>query len=306
MNDPIPEPLSGKHVLDWAVPVTRALNALGDKVGAKARNERDRRPTRQPLPFEVRWSAKANSGAGAWVIWLPNPARLVCIGDTYMAAPSNIVAETALPTGWWRMTTVGTSATAVYLNVTTYTATGRVFLDISATAGQASTGFTVTPILVATMTTNAQTGAKAVKQFVDSAIVIGGTGGGGGSVTLDGISTNWNTGNQVQVKDWETGTPASATTIAQDINAGTNATTLVERDSGGALKYKSCGTLAQLLGSSVARSSQKILTGLRWDTTYHTLVISSATVTVANGVITAWQANADETIPTTPISSILT
>ena len=43
MNDPIPEPLSGKHVLDWAVPVTRALNALGDKVGAKARNERDRR-----------------------------------------------------------------------------------------------------------------------------------------------------------------------------------------------------------------------------------------------------------------------
>jgi len=44
LNDPIPEPLSGKHVLDWAVPVTRALNALGDKVGASARNERDRRP----------------------------------------------------------------------------------------------------------------------------------------------------------------------------------------------------------------------------------------------------------------------
>ena len=44
MNDPIPEPLSGKHVLDWAVPVTRALNAIGDKIGAPARNERDRRP----------------------------------------------------------------------------------------------------------------------------------------------------------------------------------------------------------------------------------------------------------------------
>ena len=43
MIDPIPDPVSGKHVLDWAVPVTRALNALGDKIGATARNERDRR-----------------------------------------------------------------------------------------------------------------------------------------------------------------------------------------------------------------------------------------------------------------------
>lgn len=48
MNDPIPEPLSGKHVLDWAVPVTRALNAIGDKIGAPARNERDRRGSAAP------------------------------------------------------------------------------------------------------------------------------------------------------------------------------------------------------------------------------------------------------------------
>lgn len=48
MNEPIPEPLSGKHVLDWAVPVTRALNGLRDKVGAPARNERDRRGASSP------------------------------------------------------------------------------------------------------------------------------------------------------------------------------------------------------------------------------------------------------------------
>lgn len=286
--------------------IRRAIAPSAGNTGAVGANGRPIDPDMFPAPFTVRWSASANSGAGAWVIWLPNPARLVCIGDTYMSAPGNIVAETALPTGWWRMTTVGAAATAVYLNVTTYTATGQVFLDISATAGQPATGFTVIPLLVATMTTSAQTGAKAVKQFIDSAIVIGGTGGGGGGVTLDGISTNWNTGNQVQIKDWELGTPASATTIAQDINAGTNATTLVERDTGGALNYKKCGTLADLLGSSVALSSQKILTGIAWNTATHQLVISSATVTVANGVITAWQANADETIATTPISSILT
>ena len=285
--------------------IRRAIAPNPGNTGAVGANGRPIDPDMFPPPWTVRWSASANSGAGAWVIWLPNPARLVCIGDSYMSAPSNIVAETALPTGWWRMTTVGTSATAVYLNITTYTATGQVFLDISSSAGQSATGFTVIPLLVATMTTGAQTGAKAVKQFIDSAIVIGGTGGGGGGVTLDGISTNWNTGNQVQVKDWELGTPASATTIAQDINAGTNATTLVERNSGGALNYKKCGTLADLLGSTVAFSSQKILTGIAWNTTTHQLVISSATVTVANGVITAWQANADEAIASTGISTII-
>ena len=259
-----------------------------------------------PPPFTVQWSASANSGAGAWVIWLPNPARLVCIGDSYMSAPGNIVAETALPTGWWRMTTVGAAATAVYLNVTTYTSTGQVFLDISATAGQPATGFTVIPLLIATMTTSAQTGAKAVKQFIDSAIVIGGTGGGGGGVTLDGISTNWNTGNQVQVKDWELGTPASATTIAQDINAGTNATTLVERDTGGALNYKKCGTLAQLLGSSVTFSNKTILTGWNWNAATHKIEISTAVISAANGVITSWTDQPVQTIDTTPISSILT
>ena len=50
MFDPIPDPISGKSILPWAVPVTRALNAIGDKVGASARNERDRRGS-SPLPW---------------------------------------------------------------------------------------------------------------------------------------------------------------------------------------------------------------------------------------------------------------
>ncbi len=43
MNDPIPEPLRGADVISWVHPVTRALNALHDKIGAPTRNERDRR-----------------------------------------------------------------------------------------------------------------------------------------------------------------------------------------------------------------------------------------------------------------------
>lgn len=48
MNNPIPEPLRGADVISWAQPVTRALNALSDKVGATARNERDRRGSASP------------------------------------------------------------------------------------------------------------------------------------------------------------------------------------------------------------------------------------------------------------------
>ena len=307
MHDPIPEPLSGKHVLDWAVPVTRALNALGDKVGANARNERDRRATVAPHPFEVRWSASANDGAGAWVIWLPDVSSLVHVGNAYISSIANIVAEAALPAGWYRMSTVTATSTAVWLNITTYTLTGQVFLDISESAGQSATGFVCVPLLIATMTTDAQTGSRNVKQFIDSAITFGGSGGGGGSVALDDVSLDWNAGNKAQIKDWDTGTPASPTTIAQDIHDGNKTAqgAMVERTTGGALQYKQPGTLAQLLGSAVSLSSQKILTGLSWSTSSHTLVISSATVNVANGVITSWMANADETISTTPITAII-
>lgn len=43
MHNPIPDPIADRSIIAWAVPVTRALNALTDKVGASARNERDRR-----------------------------------------------------------------------------------------------------------------------------------------------------------------------------------------------------------------------------------------------------------------------
>lgn len=50
MFDPIPDPIADKSIIAWAAPVTRALNAIGDKVGATARNERDRRAS-TPLPW---------------------------------------------------------------------------------------------------------------------------------------------------------------------------------------------------------------------------------------------------------------
>lgn len=257
-----------------------------------------------PSPFAVTWSASEDSGNGTWAIWLPDRAKLVMYSGAFVSSIGGVTAATVLPAGWYTIDDAQANSTTVYLVITVTDSTGVATAEISTSVGQSVTGTTVYNILVASMSTDANNGAKMVKPFVDSVVTLG-VGGGGGGVTLDDISLDWNSNDEAQIKDWDTGTPASTTTIAQDINNGGGYGTLVERDANGALKYKGCGTLAQLLGSSVALSSQKILTGLRWDTTNHTLVISSATVTVANGVITAWAANQDETIPTTNISSII-
>lgn len=257
-----------------------------------------------PPPFTVRWSQQQASGSGAWVVWLPDRSQLVLYAGSALSTIGGVTAATGLPSGWYTVDDADASSTAIYLVVSVVTATGVASAELSDTAGQSTTGTQVYNVLVASMVSDAAKGTKKTKQFADSVITLG-SGGGGGSVTLDDISLDWDSNDEAQIKDWDTGTPASATTIAQDIAAGGGYGTLVERDSNGALAYKGCGTLAQLLGSSVALSSQKILTGLSWSTSNHTLVISSATVTVANGVITAWVANQDETISTTNISSII-
>lgn len=68
MFDPIPDPISGKSILPWAVPVTRALNAIGDKVGASARNERDRRGASGslPRPFDPVYGTDGVLSSLAW------------------------------------------------------------------------------------------------------------------------------------------------------------------------------------------------------------------------------------------------
>ena len=257
-----------------------------------------------PPPFTVRWSQRQANKSGNWVVWLPDRAKLVIYSGAFVSTIGSVTAATGLPSGWYTINDADANSTAIYLVVTIVAATGIITAELSDTAGQAVTGTQVINVLVATMSVAANSGAKRTKQFVESVVTLG-SGGGGGSVTLDDISLDWNSNDEAQIKDWDTGTPASATIIAQDINSGNGYGTLVERDSNGALKYKGCGTLAQLLGSSVSLSSQKILTGLSWDTTNHRLVISSANITVANGVITSWTANANENIETTAISLII-
>lgn len=124
-----------------------------------------------PPPFTVRWSASANNKQGAWVIWLPDVAQLVMLKDEYIT-PTGVTAEQALPAGWYTIDDATASSTEVYLNIT-IPETGTASAEISTTQGQSTTGETVMSILVAEMDADTNTGAKRVKQYVDSAALVG-------------------------------------------------------------------------------------------------------------------------------------
>ena len=381
-----------------------------------------------PPPFTVRWSQSEKSGQGAWVIWLPymplsaggTPAYgpLLIVGNKYvdfLQGTAALSPAQTLPTGWFVLRN-NAEGGAVYMNIlvpTFWSAAGYVTAAILTTPDSTPAGqddYLHFSVLIATMTTDEDTGAKQVRQAVDSTIIVEGPifgpngegiwppGGGestpqpfdidndvvvrcfaaapcgtmlvGANYAIDGTKGDilvhvdrnsqgvytlsvdqthraespthheWTlyeyrggdvvcdcrprvlplirfddksldidaTNHNLQIKDWNTGTPESGTTLAKDLHDADGVTaqgTLVERTTGGALNYKKIGTLAQLLGSTVNRSSQKILTGLTWSRTSHELVISSANITIANGVITSWTDNADAKIATTSISRII-
>lgn len=290
----------------------------------------DKPPHRQardkPLPFEVRWDATLSEGAGGWKIYLPTE-HLLSYGGVYVST-SDISGATPIPdangddTAWSVLDGIDTSADHVWLVVTVPDEgdvdEGDISAEFAAVEGQSVTGSSVLSVCIAEVSYEAseeEGGAPKIeiKQSVVGALCLGGGSegggeGGGGSVTLDDASTDFNGDDEVQIKDWDTGTPASDTTIAHDIQNGllTSQDALVSRTTGGVLKYKKPGTIQELLGSTVTFSGKKVLTGLVWDTTTHKYVISSATVSAKNGVITSWTDNPQpETIATTPISSII-
>ena len=238
-----------------------------------------------PPPFTVRWAQSQSEGQGAWVIWLPSPGSLVNYNGAWLTF-SGTSAASGLPAGWVRAQGVSASATAVYLLVVT--PPGQTSKRAMFASSSSASGVTVHfSVLVATMSVDSTTGARRVKQTVDSSVIIGAE--GGGDVNLDDVSTDYNGSTEVQIKDWDTGTPAASTTIAQDIHEGnTSQNTLVERTESGVLKYKKPGTLAQLTGSNVTASEQTFVTNLDWDPTTRTLTMEWARAMLQNGIIRDW------------------
>ena len=190
MFDPIPDPISGKSILPWAVPVTRALNAIGDKVGASARNERDRRAANKPLPYEVRWDSSLNSGEGGYKIYLPTEHLLSYAGED--VATSDISGATVIQadnadTPWYSLDDIDTSADHVWLVVTVTESNGSVVsvdAEFSSEEGQSATGENVMNVCIAEVSYEApenegDTAVVAISQSVVGAVHLGGEGGGG-------------------------------------------------------------------------------------------------------------------------------
>ena len=101
-----------------------------------------------------------------------------------------------------------------------------------------------------------------VQQYHKGVVVIGGK--GGGSVDCDGVSTELkadgddsDSEDEIQIKGWDTGTPLSATTLADDLAAAEESEEtesddlIVVRQASGALAYKMIGHLRTSQGSGV-------------------------------------------------------
>lgn len=155
-----------------------------------------------PPPFTVRWSQSENSGVGAWVIWLPSTPtldmggqqRIILIGDQYYQINS-LNSASGLPPGWYILPN-SASGGDVWFNVTYPYRIG----SSSIVAGAIQTarafrpedqvdGYYKISVHIASMATDATTGAKKVYQFVDSLINLaqlpmapGGSGSEGGDV----------------------------------------------------------------------------------------------------------------------------
>lgn len=142
-----------------------------------ARPPRSASLDRFPAPFTVRWSASEVPESGTWVIWLPDVAKLFAFGGEYSTITGVSPCE-HLPAGWYTISdSSGGSDTEVWLNVSM---SGDVVarVELSVAEGVETTGETVWAIPIATMSTDEETSAKSVKQFVDSAVHLG----GGGSI----------------------------------------------------------------------------------------------------------------------------
>ena len=124
-----------------------------------------------PAPFTVRWSQSEDSGSGAWVIWLPDLAKLVQLDGAYLTL-TGVTAATKLPTGWYTIDElVPDTQEEVWCNLhipnTWPVATATAHINDYAESAETDEWVINVHVAQTMETTN---GAKLVKQLVDSLI----------------------------------------------------------------------------------------------------------------------------------------
>lgn len=155
-----------------AAAVAKLRRALAPKAGSSSRPGAGASHVASDnfsAPFAVRWSA--SEASGAWVMWLPDKTQCVSVAGEYIT-PTGITAADDLPAGWYTIDNADEQSTALYLVLTTDNSTGETTAEIDTEAGTASTGETVTNILIASLESDSEAGAKRVRQFVVGTIVL--------------------------------------------------------------------------------------------------------------------------------------
>lgn len=144
-----------------------------------------------PPPYTVHWSQSENNGNGAWVIWLPYMPQsatdipafgpLLMVGNQYVDFLDGTAAlpqAQTLPSGWFVLRNDAEGG-AVYMNIlvpTFWSSSSHVVAGITTAPDPMPSNeeFLHFSVLIATMTTDEDTGAKRVKQAVDSLIQVEG------------------------------------------------------------------------------------------------------------------------------------
>ena len=126
-------------------------------------------------PFAVQWAQSVDT-SGAWIIWLPSASLVILDGTPLDVTSALSAAGGDYPAGWYGLPSalLPDAGGTLYLLVTLPQGTTPASAAFSASAG--SSGQWTIPICAAAK--DATTDARTVKQYVSSALVFGGAGGG--------------------------------------------------------------------------------------------------------------------------------
>ena len=188
-------------------------------------------------PFTVKWAASANGGEGAWIIWLPSTELLVVHGEAVDLTADLEAAGGDYPDGWFVIDdeTLEASGGDLYLKIT------RAAEQPESDAGEFAAEFVGSDdlddedddaeslaVVVASCAVDSDTDAKSVRQFLDSALVIGGL---PAMVAGDGEGSEWlkMAGRKLIIQAY----PGHGEGADEEDNCGLIFTTVSEREEDG-------------------------------------------------------------------------
>lgn len=153
-------------------------------------------------PFTVQWAASANSGDGAWLIWMPVAEELLTVDGVSVDPSANLEpAGGDYPDGWFKLSGVESSGGRVWLIVSEdeNDAEGD---SLTVEFGGSEDSDAAFSVLIAETSVSAA-GAVSVKQLVCSSLVLS-RGANGDKVSIDTVTADdADDPNALQVKNFD-------------------------------------------------------------------------------------------------------